>query len=79
MKVAVEQLGIEVHYRGPYIHVGDQLTKLLYSTNPNVCDKVHYACDTPDTQSAGMCDCTDLPGRSPAALQAPTDQFSTQH
>ena len=38
---------------------------------------VHYACDTPVTRSAGPCDCPDLPGRSPAALQAPTDQFNT--
>ena len=37
---------------------------------------VHYACDTPVTRSAGPCDCPDLPGRSPAALQAPTDQFN---
>ena len=39
---------------------------------------VHYACDTPVTRSAGPCDCPDLPGRSPAALQAPTDQFNTE-
>ena len=40
---------------------------------------VHHACDTPVTRSAGPCDCPDLPGRSPAALQAPTDQFNNQH
>ena len=40
---------------------------------------VHYACDTPVTRSAGPCDCPDLPGRSPAALQAPTDQFNSMH
>ena len=58
-KVAVERLGIELRYRGPYIHVGDRLTKLLYSTNPVACVYLHYACDTPVTQSAGSCD---LPG-----------------
>ena len=38
---------------------------------------VHYACDTPDTWSASMCDCPDLPGRSLAAIQVPTNQFNT--
>ena len=52
-KVAVERLGIELCYRGPYIHVGDRLTKLLYSTNPVACVYLHDACDTPVTRSAG--------------------------
>ena len=52
-KVASERLGIELRYRGPYIHVGDRLTKLLYSTNPVACVYLHYACDTPVTRSAG--------------------------
>ena len=76
-KVAVERLGIVLHYRGPYIHVGDCLTNQLYSTNPNACDSVHNACDTPVTWSASPCNCPDLPRRSPAALQVPTDQFNT--
>ena len=52
-KVAVERLGIVLRYRGPYIHVGDRLTNQLYSTNPDACDNIHYACDTPVTRSAG--------------------------
>ena len=31
-KVAKSDLGIELRYRGPYIHVGSPLTKVLYST-----------------------------------------------
>lgn len=30
--VSVGRLGIELCYRGPYIHVGDHMTKLLYIT-----------------------------------------------
>ena len=53
-KVAVERLGIVLHYRGPYIHVGDRLTKLLYSTNPDACDSIYDACVTPVTRSTGV-------------------------
>ena len=53
MKVAVEQFGFELCYRSPYIHVGDCLTKLLYSTNSVACVYPHNACDTPVTWSAG--------------------------
>ena len=52
-KVAVERLEIELRYRGPYIHVGDRLTKLLYSTNPVTCVYLYDTCDTPVTRSAG--------------------------
>ena len=38
-----------LRYRGPYIHVGDRLTKLLYSTNPVACVLstrcMWYSCD----------------------------------
>ena len=52
VKTVFPDVGIELCYRGPHIHVGD-LTKLLYSINPMACVYLHYACDTPVTRSAG--------------------------